>query len=143
MTVSGARDSSGRYSYHVVELTFIILADGEGDIASLPMVGDVNVFLKGDPDGEDFEAEVGVMVAEESYRGKGLALEALKLLLSYVTGSPASFASLPLSLVPSPPSPFPIRSESLVVRIDQENGPSIRLFERLGFVETKEVQCVR
>ena len=54
---------SDRYPYHVVELTFIILADGEGDIASLPMVGDVNVFLKGDPSDEDSEAEVGVMIA--------------------------------------------------------------------------------
>lgn len=63
MTVSGARLSRGRYSYHVVELTFIILADGEDDIGSLPMVGDVNVFLKGDLNDEDFEAEVGVMIA--------------------------------------------------------------------------------
>jgi hypothetical protein len=58
-------------------------------------------------------------------------------MLSYVTGSPAFLASLPLSLVPNPPFPFPIRSESLVVRIGQENGVSIGLFERLGFVETK------
>ena len=58
-------------------------------------------------------------------------------MLSYVTESPASFASSPLSLVPRPPSPFPIRPESLVVRISQENGSSIGLFERLGFVETK------
>lgn len=27
------------------------------------MVGDVNIFLKGDPGDEDFEAEVGVMIA--------------------------------------------------------------------------------
>lgn len=47
----------------MAELTFIILANGEGDIASLPMVGDVNIFLKGDPDDEDFEAEVGIMIA--------------------------------------------------------------------------------
>lgn len=47
----------------MVELTFIILANGEGDIAALPMVGDVNIFLKGDPSEEDFEAEVGVMIA--------------------------------------------------------------------------------
>lgn len=64
MTVSSARLSLGRDSYHVVvELTFIILAEGGGDIVSLPMVGDVNVFLKGDPREGDFEAEVGVMIA--------------------------------------------------------------------------------
>lgn len=47
----------------MVELTFIILANGEDDVTSLPMVGDVNIFLKGDPSDEDFEAEVGVMIA--------------------------------------------------------------------------------
>lgn len=52
----------GQIFISCIELTFIILA-GEGDIASLPMVGDVNVFLKGDPNDEDFEAEVGVMIA--------------------------------------------------------------------------------
>ncbi|KAF8121817.1 GNAT domain-containing protein [Boletus edulis] len=117
------------------KLTFIILANGEGD---LPMIGDVNIFLKGDPNDEDFEAEVGVMIAEESYRGKGLALEALRLMLSYVTASPALFTnSSPTLTLPDPPFPFPIRSDSLAVRIGQENRASTRLFERLGFVETR------
>lgn len=63
-------------------------------------------------------------------------------MLSYVTGSPAFSASPPLShVLPNPPLPFPIRLESLVVRIGQENGASIRLFERLGFVETKEANA--
>ncbi|KAG6374304.1 GNAT domain-containing protein [Boletus reticuloceps] len=117
------------------KLTFIILANGEGD---LPMIGDVNIFLKGDPNDEDFEAEVGVMIAEESYRGKGLALEALRLMLSYVTASPALFTNpSPTLALPNPPFPFPIRSDSLAVRIGQENRASTRLFERLGFVETR------
>ncbi|KAF8440295.1 GNAT domain-containing protein [Boletus edulis BED1] len=117
------------------KLTFIILANGEGD---LPMIGDVNIFLKGDPHDEDFEAEVGVMIAEESYRGKGLALEALRLMLSYVTASPALFTNpSPTLTLPNPPFPFPIRSDSLAVRIGQENRASTRLFERLGFVETR------
>lgn len=63
MIVSYTRLCSGRYSSCVVELTFIILANRGADFASLPMVGDVNVFLKGDPCDEDFEAEVGVMIA--------------------------------------------------------------------------------
>lgn len=58
-------------------------------------------------------------------------------MLSYVTGSPGLFASPPLTLVPDPPSPFLIRPERLVVRVGQDNGASIALFERLGFVETK------
>jgi len=45
-------------------LTFIILAlQKEGDITSLPMVGDVNLFLKGHPEDEDFEAEAEIMIA--------------------------------------------------------------------------------
>ena len=60
-------------------------------------------------------------------------------MLSYVTGSPALFASL--LLIPNLPLPLPIRPESLVVRIGQENGASIRLFGRLGFVETKGVNA--
>jgi hypothetical protein len=54
------------------ELTFIILArDPQDDrdplsvntIMKLPMIGDVNLFLKGDPADEDFEAEVEIMIA--------------------------------------------------------------------------------
>ena len=58
-------------------------------------------------------------------------------MLSYVTESSASFTGSERLLVSSPPTPFPIRPESLVVRISQENSLSIRLFQRLGFIETK------
>ncbi|KAF9223543.1 hypothetical protein BS17DRAFT_147369 [Gyrodon lividus] len=127
------------------KLTFIILANGEGDIASLQMVGDVNLFLKGRPEEEYFEAEVGVMIAEEAYQRKGFAIEALRLMLTYTTGSPtlsSSSSSPALSpRVREPPSPFPILPESLVVRIAQDNGPSIKVFERLGFIETRDVNA--
>ena len=59
-----------------VELTFIILANepainattciDSDRLKTLPMVGDVNLFLKGDPSDEDFEAEVEIMIAGES-----------------------------------------------------------------------------
>ncbi|KAF9234622.1 GNAT domain-containing protein [Melanogaster broomeanus] len=120
------------------KLTFIIVANGEGDIASLPLIGDVNLFLKGRPEDKDFEVEVGVMIAEEAYQRRGFAREALGLMLTYTTGSPASFSCPPLSpTVPEPPSPFPIPPESLVVRIAQDNVPSLKTFERLGFIETR------
>ena len=60
------------------ELTFILLsgaalrdagAGAGGDVvlpellAGQPMIGDVNLFLKGHPDDEDFEAEVEIMIA--------------------------------------------------------------------------------
>ena len=53
-------------------MTFIILArtsDGDlvtSDIPTLPMIGDVNIFLKGAPEDEDFEAEAEIMIAGES-----------------------------------------------------------------------------
>ncbi|KIK96028.1 hypothetical protein PAXRUDRAFT_826412 [Paxillus rubicundulus Ve08.2h10] len=98
------------------------------------MIGDANLFLKGKPGDEDFEAEVGIMIAEEAYQRRGYAYEALGLMLTYATGLPTSFSCPPL---PKPPSPFPILPENLVVRIAQDNVPSIKLFERLGFVETR------
>jgi len=120
------------------KLTFIILANGESEIAPLPMVGDANLFLKGKPGDEDFEAEVGIMIAEEAYQRRGFAQEALRLMLTYTTGSPTSFSCPPLpATVPKPPSPFPILPESLVVRIAQDNVSSIKVFERLGFIETR------
>ena len=52
-----------------LELTFIILArtsDGElatKDIPTLPMVGDVNIFLNGTPGDQAFESEAEIMIA--------------------------------------------------------------------------------
>ncbi|KAL4071990.1 GNAT domain-containing protein [Scleroderma citrinum] len=127
------------------KLTFIILAlEKEGDIATFPMVGDVNLFLKGHPDDEDFEAEVEVMIAEDAYRRRGFALEALKLMLIYATGSPEDFMGFPLpQTVPPPPKPLPVRPQCLVVRISQDNRPSISLFERLHFSITRTVDVFR
>ncbi|KAH7884607.1 GNAT domain-containing protein [Phlebopus sp. FC_14] len=124
------------------KLTFIILAsEGEGDVPALPMAGDVNLFLKGSPDDEDFEAEAEIMIAEQAYRRKGFALEALRLMFAYATSSSADFACppLPSSILP-PPNPLPISPERLVVRISEENQPSISLFQQLGFVVVRVVQ---
>ncbi|KAI0329167.1 hypothetical protein GY45DRAFT_1253463 [Cubamyces sp. BRFM 1775] len=131
------------------KLTFILLSgtsldaqEGEDTLAperlrALPMIGDVNLFLKGTPgehaneieDGDEedtFEVEVEIMIAEPAYRRKGVAYTALQLLLSYATD-------------PSSPAPLPIPKEKLVARIGDKNEPSIRLFEKLGFAITKRV----
>ena len=77
---------------------------------------------------------------EYAYRRRGLALEALKLILIYATDSPEDFMGSPLSRdVPPPPKPLPIAPQRLVVRISHDNRPSISLFERLRFAVTKIV----
>ncbi|KDQ23137.1 hypothetical protein PLEOSDRAFT_35735 [Pleurotus ostreatus PC15] len=76
-------------------------------LESMPMIGDVNLFLK-----------------EPDWRRKGLAIEALQLMLGYATtGSPSG--------------------ASLVTRISESNTPSIKLFQKLGFVITKRVEVFR
>jgi len=130
------------------KLTFIVLArDGDrtdlsmstAEIARLPMIGDVNLFIKrraddGDDDqdqghlSEDDlkspyrEVECEVMIAESEYRGKSLGFAALGILLSYATAD--------LGIPPS----------TLVARIGLNNAPSIALFQRLGFVQSKVVE---
>ncbi|KAF9479213.1 hypothetical protein BDN70DRAFT_807392 [Pholiota conissans] len=132
-------------------------------LASLPMVGDVNVFLYGTPphlrtdsidssratisDGDqvedEFYAEVEIMVAEPSYRRKGLALEALQLMLGYATGQPQAFC---VGGAPLPhrhsftDTPLQIPPSSLVTKISDTNVPSIQLFGKLGFEVTKRVE---
>ncbi|KAI0353208.1 acyl-CoA N-acyltransferase [Trametes cingulata] len=121
------------------KLTFILLsgtsfdAAAEGDakvtpdrLKDLPMIGDVNLFLKGTPEDEDFEVEVEIMIAEPAYRRRGIAYTALQLMLSYATD-------------PSSPPPLPIQKDRLVARIGDKNEPSIKLFEKLGFAVTKRV----
>ncbi|TFK65946.1 hypothetical protein BDN72DRAFT_824024 [Pluteus cervinus] len=143
------------------KLTFILLSLDEGGspnfseseaitpqdsrLDSLPMIGDVNLFLKGTPpllkppesirleedDEDSFEAEIEIMIAEPRYRRKGCALEALQLMLSYATQD-----SIP---PPAPLPPLPIQPESLVARVSDSNIPSIKLLEKLGFRVTKHV----
>ncbi|PCH33013.1 acyl-CoA N-acyltransferase [Wolfiporia cocos MD-104 SS10] len=121
------------------KLTFIILAthdpdgkaiadaEAELDLTTLPMVGDVNLFLKGSKEDDDFEAEVEIMIAEPAYRRRGLARAALQLMLSFATS-------------PDLPKPLPVPKDKLVVRIGEKNTPSVRLFEKLGFELTKRVE---
>jgi len=120
------------------KLTFIVLArqlecsvqaddnDSEvlltnDDIKTLPMIGDVNLFLKHQRDDPDFEVECEVMIAEAAYRGQRRAHAALALLLSYARDT------------------LSIRTESFVARIGASNVRSIALFSTLGFSVVRTV----
>ncbi|KAJ9454036.1 N-acetyltransferase 9-like protein [Diplonema papillatum] len=92
------------------KLTFIIL-----DKCTDTPVGDCNAFVLGDG-----EVEVEVMVAETVYRGKGLASNAIQLLMQYVrTALPAT--------------------ETFVAKILSANEPSRQLFSKLGFQHSRSV----
>ncbi len=81
-------------------MTFILLDNGE-------MAGDVNLYL------HDDDAEIEVMVAEKASRRKGLARDALQLMMCYANQQ--------------------IGARVFVAKILQDNVPSVRLFEGLGF----------
>ncbi|KAH9920553.1 acyl-CoA N-acyltransferase [Epithele typhae] len=114
------------------KLTFIVLAGagatatqpGPGLATTQPMVGDVNLFLKGSPADDDFEAEVEIMIAEPAHRRKGLAHAALQLLLAYATTA----------------LPVPVPRAALVARVAETNAPSIGLLEKLGFAVVRRVE---
>ena len=85
---------------------------------------------------------------DSEFRRKGLAYEALQLLISYATDSEDSAANYPKR-----PPQLPIPRSSLVVRVSQFNTPSIQLFERMGMrivkrvevfqeVEMRPIECV-
>ncbi|KAF2832062.1 hypothetical protein CC86DRAFT_442459 [Ophiobolus disseminans] len=112
------------------------------------MIGDVNLFLYEHEDENDEEnstdAEIGtapiigeleIMIASKSARGKGLAHETLLAFLSYIT------IHLP-AILEEYRAGSDERSERylkyLRVKIDQHNGKSIALFERVGFSKVGE-----
>jgi len=122
------------------KLTFIILArphllsnnihvvdktPSQEEISDYPMVGDVNLFFKNDPEGDD-EVEAEVMIAEPFYRRKGVAHSALNLIFDYATS-------------PDGPPTLRVPPNKLVVRIGEDNTSSIRLFEKLLFVVTRRI----
>ena len=123
-------------SWHEDEckLTFIVCAVAPGlpvDDLTLGMVGDVNAFFtpwdaESDQPAEEagaaeapLLAEVEIMVADASQRRRGLGRQALLLFLQYV-------AELP-------------RVSGLCAKIGEDNAPSLRLFDALGFVEHKRM----
>ncbi|GIL42951.1 hypothetical protein Vafri_771 [Volvox africanus] len=84
------------------------------------MAGDVNLFFTlGEEEGGRQSAEIEVMIAELASRGKGLAKEALRLLMAYATRE--------------------LGVKRYVAKIHEVNLPSRGLFEGLGFTEFRRV----
>jgi len=115
------------------KLTFIILVrpdnNQDGDLShlsdddirrSFPMVGDVNLFLT-ENDSGGRQAEVEVMVAEENYRQRTIAYNALQILLSYAT---------------SPDCSLRLHPYNFFVKVAADNVASLSLFKKLGFLHT-------
>ena len=116
------------------------------EVSTFPMVGDINLFLKGSPEEGNEEVEAEVMIAgvifasnsfvhyertnkyraEAGYRRKGVALNALQILFHYATS-------------PEGPPSLRIPPERLVARIGESNSSSLRLFEKLSFHVTRRV----
>ncbi|KAL3666858.1 hypothetical protein V7S43_007808 [Phytophthora oleae] len=103
--------------------TFIVLAKADGDgkpgasytneSAVDRMAGDVNLFFN---DYDDPHAcEIEIMIAEEKYRRKGFAEEALKLMMAYATSE--------------------LEVTRFICKIIETNDASIKLFEKLGYVK--------
>lgn len=85
--------------------TFIVMHRETGT-----MVGDVNLFFYED---EQYHAEINVMIADAGFRRQGLAQEALRLMLHYAYRR--------------------LGAREFAAKIDEDNAPSIALFEKLGF----------
>ncbi|GIL81992.1 hypothetical protein Vretimale_1554 [Volvox reticuliferus] len=111
------------------KLTFIVLDRSLPDTSGTgshggAMAGDVNLFftLGGEEEeaaGGRQSAEIEVMIAELASRGKGLAKEALRLLMAYATRE--------------------LGVKRYVAKIHEVNQPSRSLFEGLGFTEFRRV----
>ncbi|XP_046326244.2 N-acetyltransferase 9-like protein isoform X1 [Haliotis rufescens] len=77
------------------------------------MVGDVNLFFN--EQGEKHVAEIEIMIAESSARGRGLGKEALLSMMRY------GIEALGLT--------------KITAKIGFSNAPSLAMFNKLGFVE--------
>ncbi|KAF4324428.1 hypothetical protein BBO99_00001609 [Phytophthora kernoviae] len=111
--------------------TFIVLASAESDgkpgssyvneSALDRMAGDVNLFFN---DYDDPHAcEIEVMIAEEKYRRKGFAKEAVKLMMAYAASK--------------------LNVTRFFCKINDTNDASLQLFNTLGYVKCNYVEAFR
>lgn len=102
-------------------------AASPADPYPLTPIGDVNLFLHPDFNLEDYGiagggCEIEIMIAESSYRRRGLGYEALQLLMQF--------------------SAEQLGVERFVVKVIASNKPSIDLFQKkLGFRLVEYVEC--
>lgn len=104
------------------------------------MVGDVNLFLYDDDEGDDGEdedekapksviGELEIMIARKDQQGKGLAQETLRAFMGYIQSQLSSIGT-------EFAGAGGMELKYLRVKIDKDNVRSLRLFERVGFVRT-------
>ena len=92
------------------------------------MVGDVNLFLSVEEELDEtgsvcssvFQAELEVMIAEPSGRRQGLATQACQFMIGEA---------------------FRAGVERVFVKVKDDNSPSLRMFEKMGFDFVKHVEC--
>lgn len=107
------------------------------------MVGDVNAFLSECDDGDNGQAppktyaEFNIMIPDRCWRRKGLATEALGLLIHYITSDPTP---RPFGLELRPCAAFPLPKTQLIARISYGNEASNAFFEKHGFVRVKDIE---
>lgn len=102
--------------------TFIILSGTQDIHDSQRMIGDVNFYLNNPHN--PHEAELEVMIAEDQYSGKGVATEALRLMMHYAVDQ--------------------VSVTEFVVRIKETNLASIHIFEsKFGFKETERSRAFK
>lgn len=124
LTIEEEREMQQSWARDDDKLTFILLdrtapaTPGVTERFGAGMCGDVNLFLNDDEDRACGEIEV--MVAETSSRGKGIGREALELMMGYCHRE--------------------LGVTRFVAKILQSNGPSIALFEKIGFRFVRKVE---
>jgi len=95
------------------QFIFIILDRSLDDA----MAGDINLFIKNEAESI---GELNIMIAEEKSRRKGIATEAVSLILD--------FARKHFEL------------KQFIAKIQHDNDSSIKLFKKSGFVETEYIE---
>jgi RimJ/RimL family protein N-acetyltransferase len=97
------------------KITFLISLPGNFETrkeAIDHLVGDVNLYISETEDLQN-QGEIEVMIAESSARRKGIASEALQLMMNYAKTAH--------------------NISEFIAKIKMDNKPSITMFERLGF----------
>ncbi|CAF0707874.1 unnamed protein product [Brachionus calyciflorus] len=114
------------------KLTFIVLRKDlyescqsndkiEKEIAS--MIGDVNCFVSIDFDNEDlYLGELEIMIVDKENRKSGFGTESIILMINYCHKN---------LLNP--------KVNEFIVKITQENEPSIKMFKKIGFIFSKNI----
>lgn len=116
-------------SWHVDadKLTFIILNNEKSNEIER-MIGDVNLFISEDDEDDSSKnsiriGECEIMIAEKSYRGKGLSKSIMLLMIEWAWKNSVCC--------------------KFIARIGYENVVSQNLFKKLGFVEKSRAECFK